>query len=82
MVNISLGNILRSLVYESPKQWDLSLAQVKFAYNDSPNIITSMIPFQIVYGMHRRGVYELRKLGGQERRTADGEYFASSMHEL
>ena len=32
--------------------------------------------------MHRRGVYELGSLGGQERRSADGEYFASSMHEL
>ena len=38
--------------------------------------------FQIVYGMNPRGVYELRNLGGQERRSADGEKFASSMHEL
>ena len=81
-VNKSLGNILRSLVYENPKQWDLALAQYEFAYNDSPNKSTCMSPFQIVYGMHPRGVYELRNLGGQERRSADGEDFASSMHEL
>ena len=82
VVNRSLGNILRSLVYENPKQWDLALAQAKFAYNDSPNRSTGMSPFQIVYGMNPRGVYELISLGGQERRSADGEDFASSMHEL
>ena len=41
-----------------------------------------MSTFHIVYGMHPRGVYEIINLGGQERRSADGEYFSSSMHEL
>ena len=41
-----------------------------------------MSPFQIVYGMHPRGVYEFRYLGKQERRSEEGEYFAISMHEL
>ena len=57
VVNRSLGNILRSLMYENPKQWDFALAQYEFAYNDSPNKSTGMSPFQIVYGMHPRGVY-------------------------
>ena len=59
----SLGNILRSLVSENPKNWDRLLAQAQFAYNDSPNMSTRMCPFQILYGMHPRGVYELRDLG-------------------
>ena len=50
-------------MYEHPKQWDLALAQVEFTYNDSPNRSIGMSPFQIVYGMHPRGVYELRYLG-------------------
>ena len=41
-----------------------------------------MSPFQIVYGIYPRGVYELRDLGKQERRSAEGEFFAISMHEL
>ena len=41
-----------------------------------------MSPFHIVYGMHPRVVYELKNLGGKERRSVDVEYFASSMHEL
>ena len=63
VVNRSLGNILRSLVYQNPKQWDLALAQPEFAYNDTPNQSTRMSPFQIVFGMNPRGVYELRDLG-------------------
>ena len=59
-----------------------AFAQVEFAYNDSPNRSAGMSPFHIVYGMNPRGVYKLRNLGGHERRSADGENFASSMHEL
>ena len=81
-MNRSLGNILRSIVYENLKQWDLTLAQVEFSYNDSPNKSKGMSPFQIVYGIHLRGVYEIRNLEGQERRSVDGEDFASSMLEL
>jgi hypothetical protein len=39
---------------------------VEFAYNDSPNRSTGKIPFQIVYGMHPRGISELRDLGQTE----------------
>jgi hypothetical protein len=35
-----------------------------------------------MYGMHPRGVYELRNLGKQELRSVDGEDFAVSMQEL
>ncbi len=76
VVNRSLGNILRSLVYQNPKQWDLALAQVEFAYNDTPNQSTRMSPFQIVFGINPRGVYELINLGKQETRSAKAEEFA------
>ena len=41
-----------------------------------------MCPFQILYGMHPRGVYKLRNLGKQDIRSAEGEEFAVSMQEL
>ena len=41
--------MLRSLIGESPKQWDKVLAQGEFSYNDSSNISTGMSPFKIMY---------------------------------
>jgi hypothetical protein len=66
VVNQSLGNLLRSLVTEHNNQWDQILPQAEFAYNDSPNRSTGKSPFQIVYGMHPRGISELRDLGRDE----------------
>jgi hypothetical protein len=50
VVNMSLGNVLRSLSGENPSQWDLALAQPEFTYNDLVNISTRKIQFHIVYG--------------------------------
>ncbi|GKC41293.1 RNA-directed DNA polymerase, partial [Tanacetum coccineum] len=50
VTNWSLGNLLRSLIGDSHKQWDLTLAQAEFAYNRSTNRTTGMRPFMIVYG--------------------------------
>ena len=37
VVNRSLGNLLKSLTVEHPKQWDQVLTQDEYSYNDSPN---------------------------------------------
>ena len=74
--------MLRSLIGESPKQWDRVLVQDEFSYNDSPNISTGTSPFQIPYGMHLRGVCELHDLGQLEKRSANGEEFARRISEL
>ena len=66
VVNRSLGNLLRILVTEHQSQWDQILPQVELAYNDSPKTSIGKIPFQIVYGMHPRGISELRGLGRDE----------------
>ena len=58
------------------------MAQPEYAYNDLPNISTDKSLFQIIYGMHPRGVHELRDLGSTEKRSADGEEFVDAIHEL
>ena len=57
------------------------LAQVEFAYNDSPNRSTRKNLFPILYGMHLRGVCELRDLGNLEHMSVYGEDFAAAMSE-
>jgi hypothetical protein len=66
VVNRILGNILRILVTKHSNQWDQFFPQVEFAYNDSLKISTSKSPFWIMYGMHPRGISELRHLGKAE----------------
>ncbi|GJR44467.1 putative CCCH-type zinc finger family protein [Tanacetum coccineum] len=50
VVNRSLGNLLRSLIRDNAKQWDLILPQAEFAYNRSVNCTTCKSPFEVVYG--------------------------------
>ena len=64
---------------EYPKQWDQALPQVEFANNDSPNKSTRLSLFHIVYGMHPRGIYELRNFGKEEMRSADTEDFVATL---
>jgi hypothetical protein len=82
VVNISLGNLLRSLVTEHHNQWDQILPQVEFSYNESPNRSTRKRPFQILYGMQPRGVSELRDLEQSEIRSIGVKYFAAEMQKL
>nr|GEU83852.1 RNA-directed DNA polymerase [Tanacetum cinerariifolium] len=50
VVNRSLGNLLRSLIGDNAKQWDLILPQAKFAYNRSVNRTTGKTSFKVMYG--------------------------------
>jgi hypothetical protein len=79
VVNQSLGDLLRSLVTEHHSQWDQIFPQAEFLYNDSPNRSTGQIPFQILYGMHPRGVSELRDLEKSEFRSVGVEDFVAEM---
>ena len=82
MVNRSLGNLLRCLVGDKPKGWDLILPQVGFAYNNSINRNTGRSPFQIVYGCSPRIALELRKMEQGERTSAEPNEFAEHIKHL
>jgi hypothetical protein len=82
VVNISLGDLLRSLVTEHHSSWNNVLSQAEFAYNDSVNRSTGKSPFEIVYGTQPRGVFELRESEHTATSSASAEEFAEAMKEL
>ncbi|KAL6523452.1 hypothetical protein OROGR_017055 [Orobanche gracilis] len=51
VVNRSLGNMLRCLVGDNLKSWDLKLSATEFAHNVAVNRSTGFCPFQVVYGL-------------------------------
>ena len=69
VVNRSLGNFLRSLVGNKPSNWEMVLAQVEFAYNNSMNRIIRKTPFEIVTRIHPRGISNLRDVADEEKKA-------------
>ena len=73
MVNRSLGNLLRCLVGDKPKGWDMILPQVEFSYNNSVNKYIGRSQFQIMYGSGPRTAPKLRKMEQGERTSAESK---------
>jgi hypothetical protein len=82
VVNRTLGNLLRCLTKEYGQTWDVIISQAEYAYNDSKNRTTGKSPFEIVYGMHPRGVCELRCLGNMDQISGQAEDFVQTMKEI
>ena len=62
VVNRSLGNLLRCLIKENPREWEAILPLTEFAFNASINRTTQNSPFEVVYGLQPAGVANLLPL--------------------
>lgn len=59
VVNQSLGNLLRCLVRDHPKEWEVILPIAEFTFNISINRSSSYSLFEIVYGKNFSSVTNL-----------------------
>lgn len=82
VVNHSLGNLLRYIVSDHPKQWDLALPQAEFAYNSSKCRSTQMSPFKIVYGREPNLVLDHVITSNPANTSLDAEEFAAHIKEV
>lgn len=62
VTNPTLGNLLRRLSGDKPRQWDLALAQAEFAFKNMVNCSTGKCPFEIVYTRVPRRTLDLANL--------------------
>lgn len=79
VVNRSLGNLLRSLVGDNIKSWDIKLYQAEFAHNHALNRSTGYSPFHVVYGVAPRGPLDLLSLPSKTRTHATAEDFVQDL---
>ncbi|XP_057830137.1 uncharacterized protein LOC131041165 [Cryptomeria japonica] len=57
-------------------------SQAGYAYNESVNRSTWRSPFEVVYGLHPRGILELRDLHGVDKRSSEAEDFVAVMKDI
>ena len=82
VVNRSLGNLLRCLIGENVKNWDLLLPKAEFAYNNSVNRTTGKSPFEIVHGYQPNRPLDLIPLPVHARVSEPAEHFAQHVRNL
>jgi len=64
------------------RQWDLILAQIEFAYNNSPNQATGKRPFEVVCGMRPLSPFDLTPSPSTQQYSADAKQRANEIKKL
>ncbi|XP_076918971.1 uncharacterized protein LOC143579600 [Bidens hawaiensis] len=82
VTNRSLGNLLRALVGDNPKKWDLVLPQAEFAYNRSNHSATGRSPFFVVYGRNPFTPLDLAPFPELDHYSAEGDEQANQIKKL
>ena len=81
-VNRSLGDLLRCLVEENPKQWEGMVAQEEFAHNYSRNQTIGKNPFEVFYWKQSMHLYDLAPSLEMGTNSLKGENLADLMKKL
>jgi hypothetical protein len=82
VVNQSLGNLLRCLVGEANRNWDLILPTTQLAFNSSANRIIGISPFEVVHGYPPKKPLDLLPMSPHVRVSEFAEAFAQHLHDL
>nr|GEY76652.1 RNA-directed DNA polymerase [Tanacetum cinerariifolium] len=82
VTNRSLGNLLRGLIGDNPKQWDLVLPQAEFAFNRSNHGSTGKMPFFVVYGRNPFTPLDITPCPRADHFIAEGETRPKKIQEL
>ncbi|KAF5470834.1 hypothetical protein F2P56_011322 [Juglans regia] len=82
VVNHSLGNLLRCLVQENLRNWDLILPTAQIAYNSSVNRSIGMSAFEVVHGYKPRKPLDLIPMSPHAHVSVSAEAFVQHLHDL
>ena len=84
VVNRTLTQLLRTVVYKNLKTWEDCLPFIEFAYNRAIHTTTSYSPFEIIYGFNPLTHLDLMPLPVDGKSSLDGQKKAKlvkSLHE-
>ncbi|KAK0604746.1 hypothetical protein LWI29_019042 [Acer saccharum] len=79
VVNRALGDLLRCLVGDNVRSWDLKLSQAEFAHNHAVNRSSGFSPFQVVYSLVPRSPLDLLPLLNKTRIHGKAEDFVQGL---
>lgn len=82
VTNRSLGNLLRCLVGDSIKTWDIKLPQAEFAHNHALNRSLGFCPFQVVYGLIPRAPIDLSLFPDRTRMHSTASTFVDTLADV